>query len=379
MKGLPYGGAAPIQKPTPKPPPKKPTNLGFVAAVSGLNQDGSHAFEMHKESWVGAVNLQEDFFKQLRQMFKCVQCRTNDHTLPSCPLMKSWITKKKVRNDDSSSCPVGGVNSVLASTSSDTLVLDTPQNLTPILEDDENYNDDDDHYGSVEFDLLESNSLDVMTISSNVSPYSNLKVPMSSVCSIASSQVCNECLPPPFSGNFNLIVDSRCTRHMFPFKRAFISYKPTPNSYVILADKSKVACMGFGTTSFVLDNKTIILHNVLHVPKLRSPLLSVRCFRHLLGCSFLADNKGSFLTFPKFILPVDDSSYCTISGSLMDITTEAHFDSRLAGSICAVSDNTRFKQQCRPVSTATKKTSSITELHPNLSSHRYHPLQHCYI
>jgi hypothetical protein len=96
LKGLPYGGSAPIQKPTPKPPPKKPTNLGFVAAVSGLNQDGSHTFEMHKESWVGAVNLQEDFFKQLRQMFKCVQCRTNDHTLPSCPLMKNWIIKKKV-------------------------------------------------------------------------------------------------------------------------------------------------------------------------------------------------------------------------------------------------------------------------------------------
>jgi hypothetical protein len=215
-----------------------------------------------------------------------------------------------------------------------------------------------------------------MTISSNISPYSDLKVPMGSVCSIASSQVCDECLPPPFSGNFNLIVDSGCTRHMSPFKRAFISYKPTPNSYVILADKSKMARMGFGTTSFVLDNKTIILHNVLHVPKLRSPLLSVRCFRRLLGCSFLADNKGSFLTFPKFILPVDDSSDCTISGSLMDITTEAHFDSHLVGSICAVNDNTRFKQQRLPLPKKPRRLPNYLRIY---RLHRYHPLQHCYI
>jgi len=155
--------------------------------------------------------------------------------------------------------------------------------------------------------LLDSvHSLEVTSTSGNVTPYDTFSIPMGSVRSVVSSQVTTDC-HKSFSGHFNLIVDSGCTRHMFPFEQAFTSYKPTPNSFVILADKSKVACLGIGATSFLLNNKRIILHDVLHVPQLRSPLLSVRCFRRLMGCSFLADNSGSFLTFPTFVLPVDDS------------------------------------------------------------------------
>ena len=80
------------------------------------------------------------------------------------------------------------------------------------------------------------------------------------------------------SNSFNLNVDSGCTWHMVPFRSAFITYRETPDSYVILADKSKVACSSLGTVQFSLQDKSIILHDVLHVPKLRSPLLSVRCF-----------------------------------------------------------------------------------------------------
>jgi hypothetical protein len=40
-------------------------------------------FEMHKKSWVGTINLVEAHVRQLRQMFKCIQCHINDHTLPS--------------------------------------------------------------------------------------------------------------------------------------------------------------------------------------------------------------------------------------------------------------------------------------------------------
>lgn len=85
--------------------------------------------------------------------------------------------------------------------------------------------------------------------------------------------------------------------------------------YVILADKRKVKCLGTGTTSFYPDNKQIILHDVLHVLTLFSPLLSVRCFHHLKGYSFMADNNGILLTFPTFVLYVDDSSNYTITGS----------------------------------------------------------------
>jgi hypothetical protein len=89
--------------------------------------------------------------------------------------------------------------------------------------------------------------------------------------------------------------------------------------------------------------------DVLHVPCLCSPLLSVQCFRRILGCSFIADNHGSFLTFPFFILNVDDSSDCTILSSPSSDCDSTDFDSRLVGSISAVSDNTHFKDQCRPI------------------------------
>lgn len=142
---------------------------------------------------------------------------------------------------------------------------------------------------------------------------------MGSVRSVFSSQMSTDSHISSLPPLFNLIVDSGCTHHMFILREKFITYKPTPNSYVILANKSKVACLGSGTVSFTLFIENIILHDVLHVPKLCSPLLSVRCFHCLPGCSFIADNNGSFLTFPQFILPVNDSSDCTIAGPFVTV------------------------------------------------------------
>jgi hypothetical protein len=82
------------------------------------------------------------------------------------------------------------------------------------------------------------------------------------------------------------------------------------------------------------------------------PLLSVRCFRRLKGCSFLSDNSGCFLTFPTFFLVVDDSSDCIIQGQRPTTTTNPDFDSRLVGSVSAVSDNTRHCSSRRPISSA---------------------------
>ncbi len=65
MRGLPYGGAAITPKSTAvkTPLPKCPTNLGFVAAVQTSDDATSFPFEMHKEEWVGTVNLSEDHGK----------------------------------------------------------------------------------------------------------------------------------------------------------------------------------------------------------------------------------------------------------------------------------------------------------------------------
>lgn len=59
-------------------------------------------------------------------------------------------------------------------------------------------------------------------------------------------------------------------------------------------------------------------------------------------------------------MEVDDSSDCTISSSLSLNYDSPDFDSRLIGSIAAVSDNTRFRQQRHPIKTNTT-TSPINE------------------
>jgi hypothetical protein len=194
LKGLPYGGVAPISKPSLKPNLKKSTNMGFVAVVQDDTTSSYGTFKMHKESLVGTVNLSEDFIKQLHQMFKCVQCCSNDHTLLSCPLMKNWIIKKKNPhldnfNDSTSQArQVGSVNSVMAENEvqlADTIVNDS---LTSISEEDPDQCVD--FISPVEFDLLEDpNSLDVMTISGQVSPYLSYKFPLGSVHSIFASQI----------------------------------------------------------------------------------------------------------------------------------------------------------------------------------------------
>jgi hypothetical protein len=136
-------------------------------------------------------------------------------------------------------------------------------------------------------------------------------------------------------------------------------------------DKSKVPCLGLGTVIFTLNNKNIILHDILHVPKLRSPLLSVRCFYQLSRCSFIADNTGSFLTFPRFFLHVDDSPDCTIPRTLCSTTANIHFDSHLVGIAANVSDNTRNRHLGRIPQTSSSTSSKQSV--PQITSENTHP------
>jgi hypothetical protein len=132
---------------------------------------------------------------------------------------------------------------------------------------------------------------------------------------------------------------------MFPTRETFLTYKPCSHSFVILADKSKTACLGIGTITIMLVGREIVLHDVLHVPSLRSPLISAHCFCSLKGCSFLSDNSGCYLTSPTFFLTVDDSSDCIIKGILVRTPSSPVFDNRLVGMVSAVSDNTRHQSR----------------------------------
>jgi hypothetical protein len=219
---------------------------------------------------------------------------------------------------------------------------DSSSGLPTITE--ENDIDSDDFESEVEFDLLTSEApLPVTTTSGTSYMYSDLMVPLGSVRSVSSSTMSVPGSNNSDSSKFDVIIDSGCTRHMMPFRQHFITYKPCHQSYVILADKSRVPCLGRGIIHLTLGDKQIILHDVLHFPHLRNPPLSVHCLHWLQGCSFLADNSGRYLSFPNFIIPVDDSSDCIIPGRPSNPCVNVDFDSQLFGSVAAVSDNTHFR------------------------------------
>jgi hypothetical protein len=159
--GLPYGGAA-VTKSTPKLFKKPPvSNVGMVSSVQDSDGVTSVPLELHSKAWIGAINLNEDHVKVLRSLFKCPQCRTNNHTFPSCPLLKNWVIKKRVRPDpplDSSTSgavrsaitsPIESVQERLASTNLD-------GGLTSIPEASHEHDFD----SEVEFDILSGDTSD---------------------------------------------------------------------------------------------------------------------------------------------------------------------------------------------------------------------------
>ena len=104
-------------------------------------------------------------------------------------------------------------------------------------------------------------------------------------------------------------IDSGCTQDMCPTRQSFLTYTPLLDSYVTIANSEKITCAGRGTVILTLRDKTVKLANVLHVPDLKMTLLSVHSHRRCgQGCSFIADASGCFLTFPSFVLDVDDSN-----------------------------------------------------------------------
>jgi hypothetical protein len=79
-----------------------------------------------------------------------------------------------------------------------------------------------------------------------------------------------------------------------------------------------------------VDGRTLAYTDTLHVPQLSAILLSTRVHRRsATGCSFLANGSGCFLTYPNFVIEVDDSSDCTIEcRNIPDDTHTYNSDSR---------------------------------------------------
>ena len=132
-----------------------------------MSTDSSIVF--HKDTWIGAVELDEKHAHIIRAAFKCPICRSYTHTFIDCPTMKNWIfIKKDAKNKDNRATAtsavagavssvatvtiVGQANSVRSVSSSIAILLVTNSNLfTPLAEEDSD--SDTDHEGTVDFDI----------------------------------------------------------------------------------------------------------------------------------------------------------------------------------------------------------------------------------
>jgi hypothetical protein len=110
-------------------------------------------------------------------------------------------------------------------------------------------------------------------------------------------------------------VDSGATHDMSNgVTTDFAEYKVLPTgSHVLVADNHPIPCLGIGIQFMKIDGRIIGRRQVLHVPALKAPLISVRQHRRRQGCPFIADNAGCYLTFPMFSITVDDSTDCLVA------------------------------------------------------------------
>ena len=143
-------------------------------------------------------------------------------------------------------------------------------------------------------------------------------------------------------------VDSGCTTDMCPLRESFISYTPLDNCYVTIANSEKIKCAGRGTVFLKLRDKAVKLANVLHVPDLEMTLLSVRSHRRRgQGCSFLADESGCFLTFPNFVVEIDDSDDCIIPCAIADHSAHPDHCESLARPVSRSSQADAFRMSAK--------------------------------
>ena len=78
------------------------------------------------------------------------------------------------------------------------------------------------------------------------------------------------------------IIDSGATDHMTSKSQLFHTYTPSPsNKKIAVANRSLATVAGFGD---IYITPTLILKNVLHVPKLSANLVSIQKLTHDLKC-----------------------------------------------------------------------------------------------
>ena len=146
---------------------------------------------------------------------------------------------------------------------------------------------------------------------------------------------------------------------MNPSRNGFLDYSPAlDGSHVISASGEQIHVAGRGRYCASVNGRTCVFPDWLHIPHLQMPLISVRQFLRMgQGCSFLADNTGYFLTFPEFIIDVDDLMDCVVNFTPAPTATHFDFNGR------TVPDIPNF----RPVSTFLGNANKVTTTGYNLA------------
>jgi hypothetical protein len=126
-----------------------------------------------------------------------------------------------------------------------------------------------------------------------------------------------------------------------------------------MVNNHPVPCLGIGTKIYRIDGLDIGLCQVLHVPALKAPLISVQQHRRHQGCSFIADNGGCFLTFPTFSITIDDSTDCLVRYTTVPpnktVVLQCDHMQKDPDQIeqCAITESSRFDRDRRSWSTNT--------------------------
>ena len=114
---------------------------------------------------------------------------------------------------------------------------------------------------------------------------------------------------------------------MDPHQASFDAYHALPPGYYVqLADDTNLCVHGVGTMAICLQDKWIQQMEVLHLPDLCAPPYSISMHHHHLRCAFIANKSGVVLSFPMFILEIDDSTECILPYSTCGLVPSHSFD-----------------------------------------------------
>jgi len=319
--------------------------------------------------WKGQKDLNTNQANWLLRKFTkgCIVCRTNAHEFVACPVIKDKFNVERI-NKSSSRTPEGSARPARANTSGDadptpmTTAAPTDADaqgkcspsvvssvapelsLSSITTSDSHLTSDSpssqaSNHLSTELNGADGNQwggLRQETVSLPQDPSIDIdamRIHRDNASRIAIAQAASSlfvCSPRLCMGRASKVsldriirsgyacIDSGATHDMSNGQASdFANYRSLPKgSHVLVADNHPIECLGVGTKIWRIGGPRghiVARREVLHVPALKAPLFSVRQHRRHQGCSFVADNKGCYLTFPTFSVPVDDSTDCLIA------------------------------------------------------------------